>query len=224
MLKSFLSLFLKDNCPLCKRPTEDQICRDCSRQVKSYQFKNPRQFWQGDLPFLAWGKYDGKLKKAIATLKYDKHPQIGELFGYWLGETWQELGLIKTNIKPIVIPIPLHSQKQKERGFNQAEMMAKGFCQITKYPLKVKGLIRIRATEAMFGLNPQQRQENIKQAFELDSSFQKHPPQTPILLIDDIYTTGTTAKEVTKLLQKKGINVLGIAVIATKAPLIEKIT
>jgi ComF family protein len=183
--------------------------------VKSYQFKNLRQFWQGDLPLLAWGKYDGKLKQAIAALKYNKHPQIGELFGYWLGETWQDLGLIKPNINPIVIPIPLHGDKQKERGFNQAEMIAKGFCQITKYPLKVKGLTRIRATEAMFGLNPQQRQENIKQAFELDLSWQKHPPQTPILLIDDIYTTGTTAKEVTKLLQNKGIKVLGIAVIAT---------
>lgn len=215
MLKNILAIFLKENCPLCQRSTDEEICVDCQRQLKSYQFKNPQQFWQGELPLFAWGKYEGKLKQAIASLKYDNNPQIGEFLGFLLGETWQKLSLIKLNQKPIVIPIPLHSSKQKERGFNQAEIISQGFCQITKYSLKAKGLIRVRQTEAMFGLTPEKRQANIQQAFALGKSLENHPLSTPILLIDDIYTTGTTAEEASKILLKKGFKVLGILVVST---------
>ncbi|MEA5511009.1 ComF family protein [Crocosphaera sp. UHCC 0190] len=215
MLKNILSIFLKENCPLCQRSTEEEICYDCQRQLKSCQLKHSKQLWQGEFPLFAWGKYDGKLKQAIAALKYDKKPQIGEFLGFWLGESWQKYSLIKTQKTPTIIPIPLHLTKEKARGFNQSEMIAKGFCQITNYPLKTKGLMRIRQTEAMFGLTPEQRKANIKQAFSLGKSLQNHPLSKPILLIDDIYTTGTTAKEAAKVLSDQGFNVLGIIAVST---------
>ncbi|MEA5535054.1 ComF family protein [Crocosphaera sp. XPORK-15E] len=215
MLKNILSIFLKENCPLCQRSTDEEICYDCQRQLKSCQLKHPKKLWQGELPLFAWGKYEGKLKQAIAALKYENNPQIGEFLGFWLGETWLKYTLIKTQKTPTIIPIPLHLTKEKERGFNQSDLIAKGFCQITKYPLKTKGLIRIRQTEAMFGLTPEQRKANIQQAFSLGKSLQNHPLSTPILLIDDIYTTGTTAKEAAKVLSIQGFKVLGIIAVST---------
>ncbi|MEM8779017.1 MAG: ComF family protein [Cyanobacteria bacterium P01_G01_bin.49] len=215
MLKSILSIFLKNNCPLCQRPTDEEICYDCQRQLRGCQFKDPQRFWQAELPLFVWGKYEGKLKQAIAVLKYDKSPFIGEFLGLCLGETWQKYPLIKTRQKPIVIPIPLHAKKQQERGFNQAEIIAKGFCQITKYPLQAKGLVRIRQTETMFGLTPQKRQANIQQAFGLGKSLQNYDSSTSFLLIDDIYTTGTTALEAAKVLTKRGFNVLGVLAVST---------
>ncbi len=215
MLKNILSLFLQENCPLCERATSQEICDYCQKQLKSYQLKQPHKFWYGDLPLFVWGEYDGKLKQAIAAFKYDKRPPIGELLGIWLAETWQNYSLINPNLSPLIIPIPIHQTKEKTRGFNQSEIIARGFCQVTKYPLKKRGLIRVRPTKAMFGLNVAEKEKNIKGAFKLGESLQNHSLSKPILLIDDIYTTGTTVKEAVKILKHQGIKVLGILAVCT---------
>ncbi len=215
MLKNILSIFLQPNCPLCERATTEEICNYCQKQLKSCQLKEHKKFWQGDLPLFVWGEYDGKLKQAIAALKYDKNPQIGELLGFWLAESWQKYSLINTKIKPLIIPIPLHKSKEKIRGFNQADIIARGFCQVTKYPLNTKGLIRIRQTKAMFSLNFEEKENNIKGAFKLGKSLENNSLSRPVLLVDDIYTTGTTVKEAARILRNKGIKVLGVLAVST---------
>ena len=159
--------------------------------------------------------YDGKLKRAIAALKYDKHPQIGELLGVWLAETWQNHSLISLKISPLIIPIPIHKSKQKIRGFNQSEIIAKGFCQVTKYPLNSQGLIRIRQTKAMFSLTFDEKQKNIQGAFKSGKSLQNYSLSKPVLLVDDIYTTGTTVKEAARILRNQGIKVIGVLAVSS---------
>ena len=214
MFKGLLSLFLKSNCPLCQRPAESTICFDCERKLQASQLSNPLQFWRQDLPLFVWGHYEGQLKRAIATFKYENHPELGELFGYNLGENWLKCNLLKKFPQLTVIPVPLHAEKQKQRGFNQAELIARAFCQITRYPLKNQGLVRIRNTEALFNLNPQERQVTVQQAFRL-GQVDKQRIQQPILLVDDIYTTGTTARECVKVLNAHQFHVLGIVAIAS---------
>jgi ComF family protein len=211
MLKSFLSIFLQENCPLCQRSTEQEICRDCLGQLQSQKLKNPPQLWSGECPLFAWGNYEGKLKQAIATLKYDRRPQLGEVMGQWLGETWQEAALLQKK-RLTVISIPIHRHKLKERGFNQAEIIARGFCQVTGDRLQPNALIRIRDTQAMYGLKPQEREQNLKNAFKIGKNIDS---KNPVLLIDDIYTTGTTAREVTKYLRSHHVPVVGIATLST---------
>ncbi len=214
MLKSLLSLFLQENCPLCDRPTQEEICSYCQKQLKNYKLKNHQQFWQGELPLFVWGQYEGKLKQSIAALKYDKYQSIGELLGIWLGESWSNSSKVKSIKSITVIPIPLDPKKQKDRGFNQAEVIARTFCQITGYRLQGNGLEKVRSTQAMFGLNPTERQANIKQAFRVRKSLEKQLASNPVLLLDDIYTTGATATEAAQSLRSKGIKVIGIAAIA----------
>ena len=215
MFKGLLSLFLKSNCPLCQRPAESTICHDCERKLQASQLRNPLQFWRQDLPLFVWGHYEGQLKRAIAVFKYENHPELGEFFGYNLGENWLKCNLLKKNPQLTVIPVPLHVEKQKERGFNQAEVIAKAFCHITRYPLHNEGLVRIRNTDALFNLNPQERQSEIKQAFRLGQGFPQPPRKQPILLVDDIYTTGTTVRECVNVLNAHQFPVLGIVAIAS---------
>lgn len=215
MLKNILSIFLKEKCPLCERATHEEICSYCQKKLKSCQFKKPQQFWQGDLPLFVWGAYDGKLKQAIASLKYDKHPQIGEILGVWLAEIWQTYSLIDFKISPLIIPIPIHKKKKETRGFNQSEIIAKGFCQVTKYPLNSRGLIRIRQTKAMFSLTVKEKEKNIQGAFKLGKSLENSSLSRPILLVDDIYTTGTTVKEAARILRHHGIRVVGVLAVST---------
>lgn len=114
----------------------------------------------------------------------------------------------------MVIPIPLHEDKLKTRGFNQAELIANGFCQVTGYPLQRKLLMRIKNTEAMFGLNPQQRQKNISQAFCLGKDYTKINKYNKILIIDDIYTTGITVNEAIQVLNKVKLKTIGVATVS----------
>jgi ComF family protein len=215
MFKGLFSLFLKSNCPLCQRPAESTICFDCERKLQASQLSNPLQFWRQDLPLFVWGHYEGQLKRAIAAFKYENHPELGELFGYNLGENWLKCNLLKKFPQLTLIPVPLHVEKQKQRGFNQAELIARAFCQITRYPLKNQGLVRIRNTEALFNLNPQKRQVTVQQAFRLGQGLTQQRIQPTILLVDDIYTTGTTARECVKVLNAHRFSVLGVVAIAS---------
>jgi ComF family protein len=220
MLNNFLSLFFKSNCPLCQRTTDDILCRYCEQKLLSCRLPNYKQFSQTDFLLFFWGKYDSYLKRAIASLKYDKNKAIGELFGNWLGEAWLESGNQKKYPQLTVIPIPLHSDKLTTRGFNQAELIADGFCQITGYQLKTNLLMRVKNTEAMFGLTPQQRKTNISQAFRLGKDYGKINKSQNILIIDDIYTTGMTVNEATQVLMKGKLKTIGVATISvTKSSL-----
>ena len=81
--------------------------------------------------------------------------------------------------------------------------------------MQPQGLERRRETQAMFGLSVTQREQNLKLAFSLGKGFQKRRPHSPVLLLDDIYTTGTTAREAAKRLLQAEIQVFGVAAIAT---------
>ncbi len=212
MLKQFLSVFLESHCAFCDRTTANTICQYCSQKLVSYQLvKNDWLKLHSNLSVFAWGKYDGQLKRAIALMKYDHKPEIGSVLGKLLGQAWLNSGLIDLHQKLTVVPIPLHRKKLIERGFNQAEIIAKSFCQLTGYRLNSQTLIRVRETKAMFDLkNAESRIKNLQGAFEIKAKLPKHP----VLLIDDIYTTGTTIRESIKVLQDKKIQVIGVAVAA----------
>jgi ComF family protein len=212
MLKQLLSVFLESRCPCCQRSTSNTLCNYCIQKLATHQFKeSDRHNWQGDIPVFAWGKYDGQLKRAIALMKYDQQPDIAKILGQLLGKAWLASDLIKPQQKISVIPIPLHSQKIKDRGFNQAEIIAQSFCQLTGYKLDSQALMRVRDTKAMFDLTPEARINNLQGAFRLGQKL----PKYPVLLLDDIYTLGTTVKEAAKTLKQQQIQVIG-AVVAAK--------
>lgn len=210
MFKQLLSVFLESHCPCCDRSAKEYICPYCLAKLSSCKFKSKdRRSWLGEMPVFAWGRYDGQLKRAIALMKYDNHPEIGLVLGELLAQAWLESDLAKFQ-KISVIPIPLHQQKIKDRGFNQAEKIAQGFCKLTGYSLYPQALIRIRETQAMFNLSPEERTKNLQGAFRLNKNLPNHP----VLLLDDIYTMGTTVYESANILRRNKVNVIGSIVVA----------
>lgn len=210
MLKQFLSLFLESRCPFCDRTTPEIACSYCFGKLSSHQLKEcDHHSYGADLPLFVWGKYDGQLKRAIALMKYNNKPEIGRLLGELLAQAWLDR-IIKPRQKVTVVPIPLHSKKLQDRGFNQAEIIAKSFCNLTGYRLNSKALIRVRNTKAMFDLSPEERAKNLQEAFRLGHEL----PKYPVLLLDDIYTMGTTIKESARVLQQQKIQVIGAVVVA----------
>jgi ComF family protein len=208
-LGNVLDLVLASSCPMCQRSTVHEVCQDCQRRIQCCQLPSSQQVSQADLPMVAWGNYGGALKQAIATLKYNNHPRLARPLGHWLGQAWLTAPL--TSRCPTIVPIPLHSTKRQQRGFNQAELLAQAFCELTGLPHSPHGLVRSRPTEAQFQLSPDARKENLAGAFQV-GRFRRSP--STVLLIDDIYTTGATARAAMQVLRRHQISVCGLVVVA----------
>ena len=115
----------------------------------------------------------------------------------------------------LVVPIPLHAERRQERGFNQAEILARAFCEVTGDRLRQRLLRRLKATAPQFGLSARERASNVKRAFTA-------PPcdlqRWPILLVDDIYTTGATIAAARRILERQGWQVEAAIAAAVATP------
>ncbi len=88
--KTLLNLFLQSNCPLCQRSASQEFCEYCHKQLQKCRLTDSSRSTNNLLspPVIAWGAYGGAIKRAIATMKYENHPEIARPLGEWLGETW----------------------------------------------------------------------------------------------------------------------------------------
>ncbi|RJQ55078.1 MAG: ComF family protein [Actinobacteria bacterium] len=110
--------------------------------------------------------------------------------------------------------VPLHSSKQAERGYNQSELIAQELARRTKMPLK-RLLVQVRATRDQAQLSAEERRENVKGAYELRRVYRGKPGVSgrlaarslpdPVLLVDDVLTTGATASECARVLRQAGV-------------------
>jgi ComF family protein len=212
-VKTLLNLFLKPNCPLCNRPANTELCDYCQRQLLRCRFPLGTEF-SAEIPICVWGQYKDVLKRTIAALKYNYHTELAKPLGYGLAETW--LSTPQSRLTSVtVVPIPLHAAKLKKRGFNQAELLAKSFCELTGLSLSSQGLERIKETEALHELSPEQRLQEMQNVFNLGSDFRRRRPPGFVLILDDIYTTGATVKAAIETFKISGIPVAGVVAIAT---------
>lgn len=205
-------------CPLCQRPAKAVFCPDCQRRLQAERLDS----WPvttSPWPLYAWGIHRGALRRAIYCLKYEGQRRIGAVLGEWLGSRWLESRQKRSGSQGshdllsrhdyTVVPIPLHAERLRQRGYNQAALISQAFCERTGLRHLPDALVRVRATAAQHELNPLQRQQNLAGAFAL-----KRAPATPVLLVDDIYTTGSTVQAAQQVLVAAGIPVAGVVVVA----------
>jgi ComF family protein len=183
---------------------------------------------RADPPFeraVAYGSYDGELRDLIHLLKFQQVRPASAVLGRMLAETIANLeqampaGTLfssKISSKIAVIPVPLHTRKQAQRGFNQAEMIArdalKQLSRPKRFDICTGVLLRRRETGSQIGLTRHQRRENMRGAFAV--SDPTRILNCDILLIDDVYTTGTTASECTRVLRRAGAARVWVATVA----------
>lgn len=217
-LSQLTRLFLATSCPLCDRSTGEVLCTTCTHQIVKFHTAkataSPRHFSHTDntLTVLAWGPYHGLLRQALTLLKYGGQAELGVWLGFQLGNYWLTRHTLRSWQQALVVPIPLHRERRLQRGYNQAELIAKGFCRATGLSFAPYGLIRTKSTCAMHSLGVKERKTNLNGAFQLGTKLSS--TSRPILLIDDIYTTGSTALAATSVLEKADYTVLGIATVA----------
>lgn len=116
----------------------------------------------------------------------------------------------------LIVPVPMYIDKEKERGFNQATLMGKYLGKRVKKPFSDRILLRTEQTKSMRGLSPTERAENIKGKFDVREGFDKILAGKKILLVDDFFTTGSTARECAKVLVEHGADEVSVLVFAAK--------
>jgi ComF family protein len=177
-----------------------------------------------DPPFeraVAYGSYDGGLRDLIHILKFHQVRPAAAVLGRALAETVAELEKAMPVGKIAVVPVPLYKGKQAQRGFNQAEMIARDAMKhlarrspksSKRFELCAAVLARRRDTGSQIGLTSHQRRENLRGAFAVIDPTQIL--NRDILLIDDVYTTGTTASECARVLLRAGAARVWVATVA----------
>jgi ComF family protein len=205
-----LEFVFRSPCPLCQRVADPLFCRDCTQKLLGCR-RTVTKIEVPDLPPLyCWGSYEGALKQSLAKLKYDRQRRIAEPLGNWLAELWQPQSMRSW----VAVPIPLHRDREQQRGYNQAQLIAQSFCRSTGIALRSQGLIRPLATTAQYGLSRTDRYRNLQSAFSLGPELQQRSPKQSVVIIDDIFTTGSTFKAAVDTLQSSGIHVAALFAIA----------
>ncbi len=174
---------------------------------------------QNEPPFArasAYGSYDGGLRDLVHLLKYDRVRPAASVLGRMLAEVVADVAEDFGEEVPVVVPVPLHASKLRQRGFNQSELIARAMLKLRPAALELRlnasALVRHRATNSQTGLTPPQRRENMRGAFRVERRDQISGRD--ILLIDDVFTTGTTVSECARVLRRAGAGRVFIATVA----------
>ena len=144
--------------------------------------------------------YADMVRKMIIDFKQNGHKAIGEMFAYFIEDKCDDI-LVKNNID-IIIPVPISEERLKERKFNQSEVLCSRLLLTNK--VDVNALIRVKPTPHQTGLSRSNREENLKDAFVVANK--KNIKGKTVLLVDDIYTTGSTLNACSKILKNSGAN------------------
>ena len=215
MLKVFaqvLDLIFENSCMICNQSSEkDLICKACEISFKVRSENSSVKSFE-EITVYSWGLYDSRLRDGIIALKAGKK-KLANCFAEKLICFWKTVPEKVRDKNYLVIPIPSHKQRIKERGYCQTTLITSNFTKALGLNFSSNLIIRIKQTKHMNSLSDiNERKENIKNAFELTNPADIKD----ILIIDDILTSGSTLCEVAKIIHKNnpGANIVGLTVAA----------
>lgn len=187
-------------CPRCGIPFvsqegADHLCGRCMENAPAFDAAR------------ATGVYAGPLRQAIHLLKYTSRPLLAAPLGMLLAQ--QGRGLLDQE-HDLIMPVPLHKRRVRQRGFNQSLALAREVGKRWGIAVAAEGLERVRWTDPQTMLHERQRLRNVRDAFRCTAAVEKKK----ILLIDDVYTSGSTANECAKVLKRNGARRVAVLTLA----------
>lgn len=210
-IRALLDFIYPPQCILCNSRLEafQYLCPSCesaffrqkqiSVQEKQSDFPNLKSKLKLKQVCTLW-HFEDTIEELIHRVKYQNGPRLGK----WLGmQVEREHGFFSQFTEPpIIIPVPLHAERRRERGYNQSECIAQGLHEKLGYPIHTHILNRVRKTRTQTALTAEERQRNVENAFRV---IMAGPIQLkPILLVDDVITTGATVNQCAEVLLEAG--------------------
>lgn len=201
-----------DLCLYCKKnlPWLELRCYSCGlrldMQHESIACTKCRDYPPEFNSLYALFEYAPPLTKLINQLKFSKKLNLGSLLGFLLAETVIRDWYREKSLPEIIIPVPLHERRLRQRGYNQALEISAAAAKILQIPLNTKLCKRIKYTRQQTRLDKSQRIYNLDKAFSVNLALNyKH-----IAIVDDVVTTGSTVKALSKALRNAGVEIIDV--------------
>ncbi len=212
MLKNIIHLFFPDYCPVCdtiKGSKHQKICTKCQTSLPlTYNWhKTDNELYkklEGKCTVLYAAsllnfEHDGLSQKIIHLIKYKNRYDLGEEFGKYFGTKLKDS--IYFSSIDYIVPLPLHKNKERERGYNQSYWISKGIAETLGIELRETLVERIVNNPPQAKLSHEQRQNNVKDIFSVCNVSELENKK--ILIVDDVSTTGSTIASLVKEINKK---------------------
>ncbi len=222
-------------CPSCwnlLQPQSDNLCIRCGEDLGIGEFSSTASEPQLEIcrpcelvppafhRAIAYGTYEGRLRSLIHLLKYDRIEPVARGLAGRLAEYVAPM-LSAAAGEVLVVPVPLHRSKRRERGFNQSQLLAKELIRAVRrtapqlrLTLATDMLQRTRQTQSQSMLTTAQRRRNLRGAFSVSAQGKDRIAGREVLLVDDIFTTGATARACSLALKKAGAAKIWVATVA----------
>ncbi|MCU0446174.1 MAG: ComF family protein [Microscillaceae bacterium] len=223
MFKDFLALIYPEFCVACEQVLtkgEDQICTDCRYHLPYTNTHLDKEnillqkFWANQPLHYALAYFyfikNSRVQNIIHSLKYEGNQAVGELLGKWYGAILTEQGFNQTF--DIILPVPLHAARLRQRGYNQSDCFARGLAEAMQIPWSAETLARGKATQTQTRKSRMERWQNVSDIFVVQKP--ELVDNQRVLLVDDVITTGSTVESCLQILQNNGAKELSVAAIA----------
>ena len=187
-----LSFLFPKKCLKCGKP-DKYICEDCLKKVPPSGCTNRETY--------SCFKYEGVIRKAIIALKYKYSTEIAcELAEVCV----KNLYAVRFSLSATLVPVPLHWYRKNFRGFNQSEEVGKLIAKKMDWKFVTDLLIRNKSTNQQAQLTGSARRQNLRGVFALNPNYPLSAVRYPLILFDDVLTTGSTLLEASKVLKAGG--------------------
>lgn len=184
------------------------MCPKCYDELSFSDFR-PNRIING-VNIYCCGEYDKNLQKLIRGLKYHKQKELAFYLAKFMYEYWVNIGDSRDFQ---VIPVPLHKNRIKKRKYNHMGLVVEEFCRLANLTPNYELVLRVKDTKPQYKLTRKERMQNLSDAFKINS---EKDLKKPILILDDICTTGATFEELINTLKNYGIN--DIVCMASSSP------
>ena len=214
MLNKLLDLIYPPVCGICGKIDSNSLCKKCEIKINkqaifgvdNYKTNKEKIFDEHLYVF----KYNGIIRDVILNYKFNERAYLYKTFVKILLKNENFVEIIKSY--DIIMPVPLNKKREKARGYNQSALIATELSKKLGLKIATNNLIKIKNTVEQSSLNKTKRQKNLKGAYKLTDT--KNLKNKKVLLIDDIYTTGSTANECSRIVKKAHVQKIGILTIA----------
>ncbi len=179
------------------------ICQRCGTPMTTAPAASCKQCQNNPLQYIDGVRVasyfeDNPMRSAIHALKYRNHKAVANILGEILAKVYRQQHLVAE----VIVPVPLHRARLKERGYNQSELLARQLGRLLNIPVNTVTLQRIRQTKSQMKLGADERHKNVADAFACND---KKLQNQRVLLIDDVCTTGSTLDFCAEALKKGGV-------------------
>lgn len=211
-MDKILDLIYPPVCGICGKLDRDSLCKACEIMLNKYfEVKideyDKQKYYNNHIYFFM---YEGIIRKLILNYKFNEKPYLYKTFVNFLIKKEKVFEIIKSY--DIILPVPISKKRHNQRGYNQTELIAREISKLTELLVVTNCLYKQKNNVPQSTLNKENRIQNVKDAYKIKNS--RIINNKNIILFDDIYTTGSTANECSKILKENGAKTIAVITLA----------